>query len=84
MTSLSSDTSPEIERLQRDRLRQMPPWRKMELMAQMCLTVQTLALAGLRRRYPNDTPAQQRRRLADLKLGPELAERVYGPGPEVD
>jgi len=84
MTALSSDTSPEIERLRIERLREMPPWRKMELMAEMCRTVQTLALAGLRRRYPNDTPAQRRRRLAGMKLGPELAERVYGPGPEAD
>jgi ABC-type sulfate/molybdate transport systems ATPase subunit len=69
--------------LQIERLRQMPPWRKMELMAEMCQTVETLALAGLRQRYPNDTAAQQRRRMADMKLGADLAERVYGPGPEV-
>jgi hypothetical protein len=79
MTTHSSDTAPDIERLQIERLRQMPPWRKMELMVEMCRTVEALALAGLRQRYPNDTPARQRRRLADLKLGPELAERVYGP-----
>jgi len=84
MTTLSPDTSPQIERLQIERLRQMPPWRKMELMAEMCQAVQTLALAGLRRRYPADTFAQQRRRLADLQLGPELARRVYGPLSEVD
>jgi hypothetical protein len=84
VTTLSPDTFPEIERLQIERLRQMPPWRKMELMAEMCRTVEALALAGLRQRYPNDTPAQRRRRLADLKLGPELAERVYGPLSESD
>jgi hypothetical protein len=84
MSIRSSDTSPEIERLQIERLREMPPWRKLELMAEMCRTVQTLALAGLRRRYPNDTPAQRRRRLANMKLGSELAERVYGPNPGVD
>jgi hypothetical protein len=84
MTTLSPDTFPDAERLQIERLRQMPSWRKMELMAGMCRTVETLAVAGLRQRYPDDTPAQQRRRLADLKLGPELAERVYGPWPEGD
>jgi hypothetical protein len=84
MTTLSPDTFPDAERLQIERLRQMPSWRKMELMARMCRTVETLAVAGLRQRYPDDTPAQQRRRLADLKLGPELAERVYGPWPEGD
>lgn len=84
MATRSSDTSPQIEWLQIERLRQMPSWRKMELMAGMCQAVQTLALAGLRRRYPADTLAQLRRRLADLQLGPELARCVYGPLSEVD
>jgi hypothetical protein len=73
-----SDTSPEIERLQIERLRQLPPWRKLALVGEMNQTVRTLALAGLRQRYPEDTPAQRQRRLADLVLGSELASRVYG------
>jgi hypothetical protein len=79
MTTLSSDTPPEVERLQIERLRQMPPWRKMALVAEMNGTVHALALAGLRQRHPDDSPSQRRRRLADLLLGPELAARVYGP-----
>jgi hypothetical protein len=79
MTALSPDTDHEIERLQIERLRQMPSWRKIALMAEMNQTVRTLALAGLRQRYPDDSPAQRRRRLADLLLGPDLAARVYGP-----
>jgi hypothetical protein len=82
MTTLSPDTPLEIERLQIERLRQMPPWRKMTLVGEMNRTVRALALAGLRQRHPDDTPAQRRRRLADLLLGPELAGRVYGPLPE--
>jgi hypothetical protein len=82
MDPLWPDTQPDIERMQVERLRQMPPWRKMELMAEMTESVRTLALAGLRQRYPTDTPAQRRRRLADLLLGPELAARAYGPPPE--
>ena len=70
--------------MQIERLRQMPPWRKMALMAEMSQTVRTLAMAGLRQRHPDDTPAQRRRRMADLLLGPELAARVYGPLPEKD
>jgi hypothetical protein len=79
VSALWLDTPSEIERLQIERLRQMPPWRKIELMAGMSQTVQTLALAGLRQRHPDDTPAQRRRRLADLLLGPELATLAYGP-----
>ena len=76
---LSSDTHPDIERLQIEELRRMPTWRKIELVGDMNEAVRALALAGLRQRHPDDTPAQRRRRLADLMLGPELAARVYGP-----
>ena len=79
MTTLSPDTSQEIERVQIERLRKMPPWRKLELVGDMNQAVRTLALAGLRQRHPHDTAEQRRRRLADLVLGPELAARVYGP-----
>jgi len=82
MAVLSADTSPDIENIQIERLRQMPPWRKLALVCEMNQTVRALALAGLRQRYPHDTPAQRQRRLADLLLGPELATRVYGLLPE--
>jgi hypothetical protein len=81
MSTLWSDTHPDIERLQVERLRQMPTWRKMALMAERTESLRTLALAGLRHRYPTDTPAHRCRRLADLLLGPELAARAYGPLP---
>ena len=82
MTTLSPDTSPQIERIQIERLRHMPVWRKLALVGEMNRAVRDLALAGLRQRHPNDSPAQRRRRLAGLLLGEELATRVYGPGPE--
>lgn len=84
MTVFSADTPPDVENMQIELLRQMPPWRKMALMAAMSQTVRTLAMAGLRQRHPDDTPALRRRRMADLLLGPELAARVYGPLPEKD
>ena len=68
MTTLSPDTSPEIERLQIEILRRMPAWRKIALGGDMNETVRALALAGLCQRYPDDTLAQRRRRLADLTL----------------
>ncbi len=82
MGTLSPDTAPEIERLQIQHLRRMPAWRKLNLVGEMNRTVQALALAGLRQRYPDDTEEQRRRRLAALLLGSELATRAYGPAPE--
>ncbi|MBN1955772.1 MAG: hypothetical protein JW900_12065, partial [Anaerolineae bacterium] len=79
MAHLAVDTSPEIEQLQTERLRQMPVWRKVALMSQMGETVRLLAQAGVRQRYAHETPEQQRRRLADLLLGPGLAALVYDP-----
>ena len=60
----------------------MPSWRKIALMVDMNQTVRTLALAGLRQRYPRNTPELRQRHLADLLLGPDLARRVYGDSPE--
>ena len=82
MAVLSADTSPHVETMQIERLRQMPPWRRLALVGEMNRTVRTLALAGLRQRHPGDTSAQLQRRLADLLLGPDLATLVYGPLPE--
>ena len=74
-----TDTSPETERVLFARLRDMPPWRKLEMVAQLNQTARDLALTGLRERHPQAAPEELRRRLADIILGPELAARVYGP-----
>jgi hypothetical protein len=58
--------TPYIEQVLIERLREMRVWRKLALMADKRETMRTLALAGLRDRYPDDTPAQRKRRLADL------------------
>lgn len=74
-----SDTHPDAERLLNELLRQTPVWRKLELMADLNRTAKQLALAGLRDKYPDATNSELHRHLADLLIGPELAERVYGP-----
>ena len=82
MTALAADTHPDAERVWIELLRSVPAWRKLHMLAQLNSAVQTLALAGLRQRLPDASPADLRRHLADLWLGPELAARAYGPGPE--
>ena len=82
--AVSSDTWPGTEQLLIERLREMPPWRKLALVGEMHRTVRSLAEAGLRQRYPDESPGQRERRLADLLLGPELAARAYGPTEEAN
>ena len=76
------DTQPELEEMRMDGLRHMPAWRKLALAGEMSQAVRSLALAGVRQRYPQETPGQQARRLADLLLGSDLARRACGPPPE--
>jgi hypothetical protein len=76
---MTLDTHPTAERVQIDLMRSTPVWRKMDLLAQLNQAARLFALSGLRRRHPGATEQEVRRRLADLILGAELAERVYGP-----
>lgn len=78
MPPLYSDTHPKMEALHIRLLRESPPWRKMEMLAGLNASAKTLALSGLRQRYPQASNPELRRRLADLLLGPELACKVYG------
>jgi len=77
--TLSPDTSPSAEAKQLEIFRKMPPWRKMQLIDEAIKTSYSLAQAGLRHRHPDADDEEIRRRLFDLLLGEELAERVYGP-----
>lgn len=79
MSSLFPDTQPAAEQILLQLLRQASPRRKLEMLGQMNEAARTLALSGLRQRHPGATSQELRRRLADLLLGPALAEKVYGP-----
>jgi hypothetical protein len=84
MRTQSPDTSSEAERVLLDLLRQAPAWRKLRLVEDTNRCVKDLLMAGLRQRFPGDSPVALRRRLADLWLGPELSVAAYGPPPEPD
>ena len=78
---MPSDTHSKMEQIHLELMRQAPSWRKAYMLGEMFLTMKQLSYSGLRQRYPTATEAELRRRLADLLLGTELAERVYGPFP---
>jgi hypothetical protein len=78
MSALFPDTHPKMEAMQIQLWRQASPTRKMHMLAQLNASAQTLALMGLRSRYPHASQTELRRRLAGLLLGEELANKVYG------
>ena len=84
MSRLFPDTHPKIEALHIELLRNVPPWRRLEMVWQLNAAVRTMMLSGLQARYPNDPPQLILRRLADLLLGQELAARVCGPLEETE
>lgn len=74
-----TDTNPDVERRWLELIRQTEPRQKIRAAGHMYMTMCRLAESGLRERYPGVTDKEIRRRLADLLLGPELAEKAYGP-----
>jgi len=78
MSNLCSDTHPKMEAMQIQLWRQASPTRKMEMVAQLNATVRMLAMAGLRSRFPTANDMELRYKLAELLLGKELADKVYG------
>jgi hypothetical protein len=74
---LSADTSPEIERRQIERWRQMTAAEKGAVVTGLTQAVYDLARAGVRHRYPNASPREAFLRLAIVTLGSDLARRAY-------
>ena len=74
-----SDTDAETQKAHLDLMRSAPPWRKLELVDDLNRALRLLVLSDLRRRFPDESEEELRRRLADRLLGPELAALAYGP-----
>jgi len=77
MTAFYPDTDPKTEALCLQIIRRMPTWKKMALVDDLHATVKALAVSGIKERYPNITPQEIRRRLAEYMLGAEIADKVY-------
>lgn len=77
--TISPDTSTDIERRTMAIYRDMPAWRKLQLVDDANRTARQLAFAGLRLRHPDDPLSKLRRRLLGLVHGETTATRIYGP-----
>jgi len=78
MQTLSRDTSPAAEQVQLALFRAMSAYRKVELVSELRATARTLALAGLRRRYPAASEAELEWHWRTLTLGEDLTQRAFG------
>jgi hypothetical protein len=72
------DTHPEAEQILTKLLREVPVWRKPQMLGELNQVANQLALECLRDKYPDATDSELKRYLADLLLGPELAQKAYG------
>lgn len=72
------DTSADARRVQQALYASMTPAEKLRRMSELTLAVNQLALAGLALRYPRESRGDLLLRLARLRLGDELVDRVYG------
>jgi hypothetical protein len=82
MRTQSTDTSPEAEQVLMELLRRAPAWRKLRMVEDTNRALKELLLSGLRERFPQDSPAALRRRLAEHWLGKEISAAAYGPRQE--
>lgn len=78
MNDLYTDTDPQVERVLTGLLRDAPEWRRIEIMCGMIETLQQLVFSGVRQRHPHASETEVRSLVADILLGPEVAEKVYG------
>jgi hypothetical protein len=78
-----NDTHPEVERMMLDHWRRATPAQKLERMFTMGHTVNELARADLRARYPAATPREIELRLRSRSLDRETMIRVFGWDPEL-
>lgn len=71
------DTDAATLELMDELYRQMTPAEKLDRVRALTLTVNRLALAGLRSRHPDEPRSRLIMRLARIRLGADLFKRVY-------
>ena len=76
-TSLSLDTSPDIERRQVESWRQMSAAQKAAIVTGLTRAAYAMTFAGVRQRHPDASSREQFLRVAVIVLGPDLARLAY-------
>ena len=77
-TLLPNDTDPTIEAILIEGYRAMSVAEKAKRVEELTNAVRELALADVRKHYPNATPHEQALRVASRWIEPELMLRAFG------
>ena len=77
----SPDTDEATERYLFGRLRNLPTWRKAEMLSASTRAACDLAMAGLRQRHPAASDVELRKRFSALVLGREATIELFGWDP---
>lgn len=84
MSRILSDTDEAASRVMVELWARMTPAQKLERVRDLTLTACQLTLAGLRARYPAEDDEELFHRLTRIRLGDEIADRVYAAGKRPD
>lgn len=84
MKPLSPDTSIEAQEVLFDLIRRAPVWKRLRMVADLNQTLRLLAMADVRRRYPDATQEEIHRRLAARLLKREEIIAAYGWDPAIE
>ena len=84
MRPLSSDTSPEAQRMQVELMRRLSPSQKLALAFELTEAIRNLVLADLQRRFPEADPIEIRRRFIARVLSREDVIHAYGFDPKAE
>lgn len=76
-----ADTGPEARAVLERLYGEMSAAEKLDRVRALTASANTLALTGLRRRHPSESDGTLLLRLAAIRLGQDLARRVYGDLP---
>jgi len=84
MQPLSSDTSPEAQRILFELLRKAPPGKKVKLTFDLIQSLRRLILADLHRSFPDASEDELRKRLIARLLTRADVVRAYGFDPKAE
>ena len=74
----NSDTHPDIEAKLIEEMRRLTPTEKIRRIGELNLALEMLAMADVRRRYPDADERECRLRVASLRVPKELMKKAFG------